>query len=288
MSATQSPVPVLTTAVKGRMKAESVWGTAVTPSASNETLGSVSLTPRPRLTKKEWVARGYRLATAKALSEKASEIGFDGAASYTEIANFVKSIASGGSTNVDSYTVAAGGLLWPGAVVNSWSLKGNNESVDLSGSMLAKWYSGTDSASADAPAQVVIEQSEIVLKIAGATITRWFNWSVDASDIINMVRFGGQLEPGAVTNPETLKIGFAVDFEANATNMALINSAIANTLVEWQLIATKTSPAKTFSIVGKGTIDEINEFSDNEGVYGFGVKIGTMADGANALTVTAS
>lgn len=285
MSAVQNPVPVLTALQASQLGVEATWGTAVPQTIR---LGSMSITPRPRISTAKFTARGYRLPTAIALSEKMAEHAIEGFATYTELGYILKTLASTGSASVEAYTLAAGGKTWPGAVVNSVSLKGDKESVQLSGSMLSKWFNATPPTTGlTAPAQSVIEQSEVTIEVGttlGTDITRWFRWGLDISDIVGFARFGGQLEPGAVTNPESCQIRFSLEMEKNATNEAFLAN-LTDTLL-WKIEAIKG--LESCVITGQGRLSEITDFKDEDGIYGYGLVIDTMDNAGAGIDVTIS
>jgi hypothetical protein len=279
----QNPVPVLTSSIKAQLGVETTWGTAVVQTIA---LGSVSVSPKPKISTEKFIALGYRLPFVQALSEKMAEHGFEGMATYTELGYFLKTLASQASGTVDAYTLAAGGKTWPGAAVSALSLKGDNKVVNVSGTILSKWFNETaPTAGLTPPAQDVIDQSEVVLSLRGSTLTRWFNWGLDLANIVDLFRFGGATEPGAVTAP-ALDASFSVEFEKNATNEALLASL--EDVLAFEIACTKTDPAHTFSITGKAQIADIIEFKDNGGIYGYGLKLNVMADGADGITVTSS
>lgn len=286
--AVQNPVPVLTTLQKGQLGIETTWGTAV---AQTIKLCSVSLNPKPKISVESFTALGYRLPTAIALSEKSAEIGFDGIATYEEIGYFIKSLGSAGSVTLDSFTAAAGSKTYPGAAVSAYSLKGDNKSVKISGSMLAKWFNATvPTAGLSDVAQTPIDQGEVVIGLgtsAATALSRIFNWELNVSDIVGLARFAGNIEPGAATSPP-VKATVSVEFEANATNLAFLANAAVGDVMMWQIACTKVSPAHLFQIAGKGKITEIIDYKDNEGVYGYGVKLDVISDGADGITVTAT
>lgn len=280
----QSPVPVLTTAQRAAVKAETTWGTPVTPDAL---LTSVSVTPKPTITTEKFTAMGYRLPFLQSLSEQAGQHSYDGKASYEDLPKFLQTIspASSATGEVVSYTMAAGFKIWPGTVVNSVSLKGDRNAVNLSGTLLSKWFSGDDNVTAGlipgATDPTPIQQHECSISLGGATLSRWFTWSLDINNLVNLFRFGGQTTPGVATLPD-VDASFSVEFEANSTNRAFMDDLSADLAV---VLTMTDGGSNTITVTGAGRIGEIMDLKDNEGVYGYGLKITLMGNSGDGIVV---
>jgi hypothetical protein len=287
---TQTTVPVLSALKKGQLFPETTYGTPGTPTIE---LAAIKISPKPKLSADTFKALGYRFATGQVLNEKATELGFEGFATYgtassSEPGIFCPTIANEASVTPDSYTVVAGGHGYPGAVVSAWTLSGDRKQTKISGSMIARWMAtqAEGALTPAAPDPILPSQITISLGETEVALTRVVDWELACSNLQAAAFFLGDLENGAVGAPEDGSITFRVGFEANATNDAV--AALTGKQLIWSILATKVA-GTTRKWSGIGEIAEVEAFKTHEGIiYAYGVKLNVLCGATNAVTFAAA
>ncbi|MBE3039815.1 MAG: hypothetical protein IMZ62_13515 [Chloroflexi bacterium] len=286
----QSPVPVITALSKSQWVKEITAVGTLDPTKTVE-FASVQFDLAPKLQTESYKTKGRRFTTALSTNKESSEVTFDGVATYEELDQFCPTLASALSASFDSYTIFAGNHNCAGSVLNSLSLKGKaGGSTTISGSFLSMWpIAGTATALSPAAANPILAQ-QTVIGIGTPTvdtITRWFSWELAASDLVSQVWMGGgdyPLLPEAYAPPLSSKATFSIVLEANTTNLLLLDQVGIPQLIS--ILATSTTdPVQTITITALGVLESVDPFSDNEGVYAYGLKFDIITDGANGIVM---
>ncbi|MEN6583056.1 MAG: hypothetical protein ABFD54_11450 [Armatimonadota bacterium] len=271
---------------KGQLGVETAYGTAV---AATIALGSVTLTPSLKKTVNKFTPRGVLLPTVQTTGVESTEVGFDGIATYEDIAYFVKAIKS--DAQVDPltgqliYTVEAGGLQIPGCIVTGWTLKGNRDEVTLSGTMLGKKGIIAAPTAALTPAtQTPISAAGVAIKINSVTYTKIFEWELALSELWGGVTFVGSSQFANVLQKAitgTFKIKTENDSGTAPSAQALLE---LGSTVPVEIKA--TTGAKVLTIGFDAQVGEPGSFSDEEGVYAIEHNFNIMNKATTAVSVS--
>lgn len=259
--------------------AESTYGTAVPATVK---LQSVTVNPALKRQFSKFKAKGLLLPTVGLPGTKWAEHSFEGMATFEELAYFVSDVVSDAQVAPVSYTIEHGGMVFPGAVVSAWNLSGDQDQVTLSGTMISKnKNSSTTHTTLASVDQNPVPGIGTAITINGVTQTRWFNWSVDVSDIWKFVFAGGNSEPINVAQGDNMVANFACLLEADTAGMTVVDltGRQAVTIV-------MTSGSMSVTLAFDVIFEEPDQFSDQDGVYAIGVKGEIYNDATVALNVT--
>ena len=259
--------------------AESAWGTAVPATVK---LQSVTVAPALKRTFSTFKAKGLLLPTVGLPGTRHAEHSFDGMATFQEIAYFVSDVVSDAQVTPTSYTIEHGGEVYPGAVVSAWKLDGNQDAVMLSGTLISKDKNGlTTHTTLSSVDQVPVPGIGTTISIGGVSQTRWFNWSVDVSDIWKLVFSGGNAEPVNIAQGDAMTANFTCLLENNAAGKAVL--ALTG---RQAVVIVMTSGGMSVTLAFDVIFEEPDQFSDVDGVYAVGVKGQIYNDATVALDVT--
>lgn len=258
---------------------ETDWGTAV---AATTKLQSVTVNPALKRQFSKFKAKGLLLPTVGLPGTRWAEHSFEGMATFQEIANFVSDVVSDAQVTPTSYTIEHGGMVFPGAVVSAWNLSGDQDQVTLSGTMLSKDINGSSThTTLSSVDQTPVPGIGTAIVINNVTQTRWFNWSVDVSDIWKLIFAGGTADPINIAQGDNMVANFNCLLEANAAGMTVVGLT-GRQAVTVTMTSGNMSVALAFDVI----FEEPDQFSDQDGVYAIGVKGEIYNDTTVALNVT--
>lgn len=258
---------------------EATYGTAV---AATIKLQSVSIVPSLKRQFSKFKAKGQLLPSVGLPGTKHAEHSFDGMATFEEVGYFVSDVVSDAQTTPTTYTIEHGGMVFPGAIVSAWKLDGTQDAINLSGTILSKDKNGTSTHTTLSG----VDQSPIpgigtVITIGGTTMTRWFDWSVDVSDIWKLVFAGGLEGPVNICQGDNMTANFSCTLEADTAGMAVLDLTGRQAVT---IVA--TSGTKSLTLAFDVIFEEPESFKDNDGVYAIGVKGEIYNDTTTAINVT--
>lgn len=259
--------------------AEATWGAGGTPTTE---LGSLNVNPAVKLGAQKFTGRGFTLPSAVSTGREEVSLDFDGPATYEEMCEFVKSIVSDAQLSaVPSYALQAGGLLTIGAIVDSWKIEGDTQSVKVSGTFVGKSATAAAPQSLTSPGTPTpILNKHVTIEIDGTPVTDVFKWSVGASGMWGLNFFVGSAAAGGVCQ-KLIDASFDLSFEANAANLALLDED-----GEVPVEITLSDGVSTITIEFNAVRQEPEPFADNDGVYGYGIKYAIMNAETAAITIT--
>jgi hypothetical protein len=272
--------PTTTQFQKCQLFTETTWGTPVT--TSPYLLSATTLTPTVKTASQAFTPLGVTLPTFVSYGQKYTEIKFEGDATYTEIGKFVGSVKSDGASTLAPYTVEAGGLQIPGCAVTGWTLKGDTNSIKLSGTMMGKYPNVAAATSGGSQlAQTPMLADQVAITFGGTTVTGIFDWELSVDKLWDLVYFVGDNAPGGMVQ-RAAEASFNISFESNATNLAYLEDMETTTAIVVTITDGATN-TKTFTFDAK--LDEPQAFKDNQGVYGYGLKCHILNKATAAIAV---
>lgn len=265
---------------KGQLGIEANWGVAVPATVA---LGSLMLTPSIKRTENKFTPRGILLPGIQSIGREHTEIAIEGQASFEDLAYFLKDVVSDAQTDPLSYTVEAGGLQIPGAVVTGITLRGNRDVIDVTGLMIGK--KGTVAAPTGglvAPTQTPILAPPVVITIGGVRLAKCFEWELAISDL-----WGGETYIGdstlAVIMQKTITATCRFKCEADETNLALLEETDTQAIT-----ISSENGAKKLTIAFDAKFGEPGTFSDEGGIYAIDLNATIMNRPTKAIEVTFS
>lgn len=271
-----------TQGLKNTWAAESTWGVEVT--AASKWFGATSFSPGPTIETKEFAPLGVLAETVVAQQSEQVDIDVDGEATYEDLAELLSDVITHQlATDIPSYTVGCGGIRVAGAVINSWRVSGNPSEVKISGAMVGKSFANaaqTVGVAQLAATPVLNDHVEIV--IDGITIVEGFDWEISAGGLWALNRFVGQNVPGTVTQRKN-DLLFKCSMEKNATNDPLLTET---GIVAVTVTCTDAVNGKAIEFAFNAKLRSRDKFSDNDGIYGFGLEYRILNQDPKTIAIT--
>lgn len=275
--------------------AETTWGTAV--AAATVQFGALEFNPGISIASKVISPRGVLLPTAIAQNEESVEISFDSDnATYQDMHVVLDAMASGPdlvsdvlASDIPSFSVTAGGITVEGAVVTDWAIKGDPSGVKFSGKMIGEaWANGeqTHVAVTQLTASPVLNQ-HVTISVGGITVCSssvglTYDWGLSVAGLWGGNRACGSKNLSTVTQRK-IEALFNISVEKNATTMPLLTT---NPYATKAVVITLTDGTNTIAFSFDVQLDTPEEFKDNDGVYGFGLKYKVLNKATKAITTT--
>lgn len=278
-------IPVAASTQYCQIGAEGTFGTEVNATVQ---LASVNITDGMDIESNVFKATGSKLDTVVTFGKEGGDLAFSGPATYEEVGYFITSLAKAAATDIPSYTVEKGvpgatGMIYTGAVVTDWNLKGDTSQVTVSGNYKSQDFAaGTVTAALTQVAQTPIENSHVTVQIASAEVTNLLSWDIKASNLWAMANFVGDknaigANEGDINGEVTLVL------EATAANIARVN-----TRTELAFEFAFTDGAETFNIKFNGLFYKAEKFSAVGEVYAVGLTYrmtNTLVDATKIILV---
>jgi len=281
-------IPVAQAGQYAQLGIEAAFGTEIDASVQ---LASVKINDGIEIESKNFKASGAKLDTVITYGKEGADLGFEGVADYEELYLFIASLAKAAATDIPSYTIEKGpigatGMIYTGAVVTDWTLKGDTSGVDVSGTMKCKASApGMTTGGLIQNKQNPIENKHCTVKVAGAKIENVLSWSIGASNLWAMCNFVG--DKNAVgANEGDIGGDITLVMEATTSNIARVNTRTEQTF-EFAF----TNGVNTFNLKCNGILTGAEKFSAVGEVYAIGLiyrMTNTLVDGTNVILVSYS
>jgi hypothetical protein len=263
---------------KGQLGVESTWGVAVPATIA---LGSIMLTPSIKRTENKFTPRGILLPAIQSIGREHTEISIEGQASFEDLVYFLKDVVSDAQADPLSYTVEAGGLQVPGAVVTSITLKGNRDVIDVTGSMLGKkGVVQTPTAGLVVPTQTPILASPVVITIGGVQLAKCFEWEIAISDMWGGETYIGDSTLAAIMQ-KSMTATCRLKCEADETNLAFLSETEVQTIA-----ISSANGSQSMAITFDAKFGEPGTFSDEGGIFSIDLNATIMNKATKAIAVT--
>lgn len=262
-------IPVAEAGQYGQIGIEADWGTAVPATVQ---LASVKLTDGPKIDAEKFKASGSKLANVIVFGQETGDIGFDGPATYEEVGYFIKSLAKAAAADIPSYTLQKGvpggsGMIYAGAVVTAWTLKGDPKSVNVSGNIASKSFvAGTPTAGLSQLTQTPLENDHLTINLDGSAIANAGSWEMTLQDLWALAAFCGSNVPGGA-NEGDINGEFKLLVEATSSNIALISDRDEKTIE----LAFDDGGGNTFNVKANGKFFSADKFQAMGRVYALGL-----------------
>lgn len=247
---------------------ETTFGTEVNATIQ---LASVNITDGMDIESNVFKGTGSKLDTVVTFGKEMGDLAFAGPATYEEVNYFIRSLEKAAATDIPSYTVEKGvpgstGMIYTGAVVTDWNLKGDTSKVDISGNYKTKGFTaGTVTSALAQEEQTPIENTHVTIKVAGAEITNLLSWDIKVSNLWAMANFVGDknavgANEGDISGEVTLVL------EATSTNITRVD-----TRDELAFEFAFTNGVSAFNIQFKGRFYKADKFSAVGEIYAVGL-----------------
>ena len=284
-------VPTAAFVQRAQLGVESEWGAVVTTTIA---LSAIKVNHAIKLDSEAFKGAGAKFPSLIVRGSETGNHTFEGKATYEEAYQFLATIAQGAASAVTKkYTLEVGVpggqcVRYGGTVVTAWTLKGNDKSVDLSGSMVSKsWVAATMAALGSPVIQTPIENAHIVLTV-GSTVAsankNVLDWELAVSNLWALAAVVGSRNPQGI-NEGDIDGTFSVTVEANSTNIGLITTPRTTQA----LSIAATSGAMSLTILANVQLQDVEQFSAAGQVYAVKLKyklVNVVTETTNILTVT--
>jgi hypothetical protein len=263
---------------KGQLGVEVDWGTAVPATIA---LGSINIDPAMLMETNTFTPKGITLPGVASIGMEETDLTFNGQPSYEDLQYFLADFISDAQTDPLAYTVEAGGLQVPGAVVTDITLKGDMKVVEVSGKMKGK----KATVAVATPGLVVATQTPLLappveIEIAATPLTKAFAWEFSLANMWGGKGYIGDDTLGTIMQKAATG-KFSVLVEADDTNMALLNNR------DTQEITVLIPNGLTHSLLltFDAKIAQPDPQSDNDGIYAIRLNYNIMNKATKAVEI---
>lgn len=262
-------IPIAVVGQYCQLGPETTWGSEANATVQ---LASMKINDAIDLETRDFKAAGAKMSTVMTYGKEMARLPFEGPATYEEIDYFIKSLAQAAAADIPSYTIEKGnpagsGMVYTGAVVMDWTLRGDTSSVDASGSMLAKdfTYKALTGALSQV-AQTPIENQHVTVNVAAAEVTNLLNWEIAANNLWVPAHFVGNKNPSGANEGDT-NGSIKLVMEANSTNIARVST---RTELAFEF-AFNNGGGSTFNVKCNGILEGVEPFSAVGEIYAIGL-----------------
>jgi hypothetical protein len=240
----------------------------------------VEINPAIKRTENKFTPKGVLLPTVQSIGRETTDLTFNGQATFQDLQYFLKDVVSDAQTDPLSYTVEAGGLQIPGAVVTGITLSGDRDVINVNGTMIGKKATvATPTAGLVVATQVPILAPPVTISIGGTNIAKFFSWELSLSDMWGGATYIGSDTYGAIMQ-KAINGMFKVKFEADETNMAWLEETDTK-----EVIIQSVNGANSLTITFDAKFGEPGSFSDEEGIYAIELNMSLMNKSPKAVEV---
>lgn len=251
--------------------AELTWGAGADATIA---LASYDANLAVKLGAQKFTGRGFQLPCVVSTGREELEVSFEAPATYEEFANdglaglgFITPVISDvEAVAVPSFALQCSGYTIKGCVLNAFNIDGDAGGIKISGTLFGKELDAAAIEILGPGEQTPMLNKEVAITIDGP-VSNIFKWGISASGLWGPNFFVGSATPGGVCQ-RAIDASFNVSFEANAANKALMVNA-EPVAVEIKI----SQPAgQSWTISFSAVREEPEAFTDNDGVYGYGLR----------------